>query len=431
MKETAIVPLSIMAFVFIIFLSGGCDIGITGPDQVDKPIPVSGVSLDRTNLYLPEGSSRQLKAVVFPEDATDKSVNWNSSNKNVVTVDDYGNITAHAAGPALITVTTNEGGYYAECDVAVSETASGDYIIADHMSVDAYEDIPQEYIDIVKTWLVDAAGQSHSEAYRTGLLDLEKLDDVFEATTYYGVFPAPTGEELRVGRHDSVGEEEFWTNGTAISTIKDLIADQHDAGNPIHVIFQAWCWDLTWDEGPAEGGTDSYDPVYGCHWFGGSEEGPDGNHIWGIDDDDYELTGNTVSLQTYLDTIEEYNAFCQNNGYITKAIFSTGPVDGDADDGERGYQRWVKHEVIRDFVREGNDRVLFDYADILAYNDAGERHMEDWTSPETSETYEFPAIHSNNDAEDTGHISNAGALRLAKAQWWLYARMAGWDGNPE
>lgn len=38
-------------------------------------------------------------------------------------------------------------------------------------------------------------------------------------------------------------------------------------------------------------------------------------------------------------------------------------------------------------------------------------------------------ILANNDAEDTGYFSNAGALRLAKAQWWLVARLAGEIGK--
>lgn len=34
-------------------------------------------------------------------------------------------------------------------------------------------------------------------------------------------------------------------------------------------------------------------------------------------------------------------------------------------------------------------------------------------------------------AEDDDHIGERGALRLAKAMWWLLARIAGWNGNPE
>jgi hypothetical protein len=30
---------------------------------------------------------------------------------------------------------------------------------------------------------------------------------------------------------------------------------------------------------------------------------------------------------------------------------------------------------------------------------------------------------------DLGHIGSDGALRLAKAMWWMLARIAGWDGE--
>jgi len=33
--------------------------------------------------------------------------------------------------------------------------------------------------------------------------------------------------------------------------------------------------------------------------------------------------------------------------------------------------------------------------------------------------------------EDVGHIGEAGRIRLAKAMWWMLARMAGWDGEHE
>ncbi|MBK7733428.1 MAG: Ig-like domain-containing protein [Bacteroidales bacterium] len=41
----------------------------------------------------------------------------------------------------------------------------------------------------------------------------------------------------------------------------------------------------------------------------------------------------------------------------------------------------------------------------------------------------YPRITTNPLPEQTGHISNAGALRLAKAMWWMLARIAGWDGG--
>ena len=57
-----------------------------------------------------------LKATVAPEDATDKSVTWDSDNETVATVVD-GVVTAVAEGTANITVTTTDGGFKATCVV--------------------------------------------------------------------------------------------------------------------------------------------------------------------------------------------------------------------------------------------------------------------------------------------------------------------------
>ena len=90
-----------------------------------KIIPVTGVSLDHTSLTLIEGESETLTATVAPENATDKSVTWKSSNTSVAAVSSSGVVTAKAAGVATITVTTNDGSKTAQCNVTVSVPVSG------------------------------------------------------------------------------------------------------------------------------------------------------------------------------------------------------------------------------------------------------------------------------------------------------------------
>ena len=85
-----------------------------------KKIPVEGVTLDKTELELVEGESTQLTASVSPEDASDKSVEWTSSDETVATIDNAGKVTAVAPGTAKITVTTNEGAKEASCTITVS-----------------------------------------------------------------------------------------------------------------------------------------------------------------------------------------------------------------------------------------------------------------------------------------------------------------------
>uniref|UniRef100_UPI003FEF7B28 Ig-like domain-containing protein n=1 Tax=Candidatus Fimivicinus sp. TaxID=3056640 RepID=UPI003FEF7B28 len=79
---------------------------------------VTGVTLDRTELALKDGASAQLTATVTPSNASNKAVIWDSSDSSVVAVSD-GLVTAVAPGDAVITVTTEDGGFSAQCQVRV------------------------------------------------------------------------------------------------------------------------------------------------------------------------------------------------------------------------------------------------------------------------------------------------------------------------
>jgi len=168
----------------------------------------------------------------------------------------------------------------------------------------------------------------------------------------------------------------------------------------------------------------SSDPVYGCKWNGATVNGPQGFHCWGLDAGDFSITGNSVCMDTYLSVTQEYIDYCETNGYPTKVFFTTGPVDLYYDNGEAGYQGYIKHEYIRDYVKADSTRILFDYADILCYNDDGSINTATWNG------HTFPLITSANlNPVYVGHISSVGALRLGKALWWMLARISGWDGN--
>ena len=82
-----------------------------------NPIEVTSVELSRTSVELLLGESVELTASVYPENATDKTVTWSSSNTEVATVVD-GEITAVAAGSAV--VTAQAGNVKAECSVTVT-----------------------------------------------------------------------------------------------------------------------------------------------------------------------------------------------------------------------------------------------------------------------------------------------------------------------
>jgi hypothetical protein len=68
-----------------------------------------------------EGQWFDVNAEIYPENATDKSVTWSSSNEKVATVDERGRVTGIKKGEAVITAVTNDGGHEAECIVTVKE----------------------------------------------------------------------------------------------------------------------------------------------------------------------------------------------------------------------------------------------------------------------------------------------------------------------
>ena len=305
-------------------------------------------------------------------------------------------------------------------------------IIADHTVVDRFDDIPQNYLDSVKRMLVSMAGESHSSGYRFGMDLLEEMDGAFQVETF-GDTPLPlkTDQYLRIGRHRVMGEEYVFSQ-SGIASMKAEITSQYNSGDPFTVMGFAWCWDMTDDNPP--GGLE--DPVYHVRWAGRSEGGPDGNMRWGLDRDDQNLTGNSVCMDTYLEAVESYILHSNENAYPTKWVFTTGPVDYNGAT-ENGFQREIKHDYIRTYVEADASRILFDYADILCWNNNGDQYMADWDDGGTIRSH--AQIHPDNmmdydaswnlvpHSEDGDHIGEVGSVRLAKAMWWMLARMAGWQ----
>lgn len=91
-------------------------------------IPVEEIKLDVTALSLEIGASRLLKATVKPENASDKTVTWTSSDETKVTVED-GRITGLAITEEPVVITAAAAGYTAECTVNVEYPPDAGYVV--------------------------------------------------------------------------------------------------------------------------------------------------------------------------------------------------------------------------------------------------------------------------------------------------------------
>lgn len=77
---------------------------------------VSGVTLPFDEIELTVGDSpKELAAIIEPYVAINKNVKYTSSDTSVATVDENGNVKAVGVGQAIITVTTEDGGFTDTC----------------------------------------------------------------------------------------------------------------------------------------------------------------------------------------------------------------------------------------------------------------------------------------------------------------------------
>ena len=91
-----------------------------------ETFPVDSITLNKTSISISVGNSEKLTATVTPVNATDKTLNWASSDTSVATVAADGTVTAVKAGAATITATAVDGsGKSAACTVTVTGGSTG------------------------------------------------------------------------------------------------------------------------------------------------------------------------------------------------------------------------------------------------------------------------------------------------------------------
>ena len=97
-------------------ISASCTVQVTVPT-----VKVTGITLNKTTASVVKGKTVALTATVTPDTATDKTIKWTTSNKNVATVSTDGVVTAVAAGTAIITATAaDDSGVKATCKITVT-----------------------------------------------------------------------------------------------------------------------------------------------------------------------------------------------------------------------------------------------------------------------------------------------------------------------
>lgn len=93
------------------------------------PISVTGIRLDKTELTLEIEKSATLNAAVLPEGASNSTVIWQSSDPSVATVHN-GRVTGMKKGETVVSATTVDGNFTAQCAVTVKLPPDAGYCVS-------------------------------------------------------------------------------------------------------------------------------------------------------------------------------------------------------------------------------------------------------------------------------------------------------------
>ncbi|NHF59172.1 BspA family leucine-rich repeat surface protein [Flavobacteriaceae bacterium TP-CH-4] len=96
----------------------------------DPTVAVTGIDIVQSDFTLHVGEFQQLSAALQPANATNKSIDWESSEQAIASVDNSGKVTAIGPGTSIISVTSNENAQIkAQVTVEVLEEPSASAFI--------------------------------------------------------------------------------------------------------------------------------------------------------------------------------------------------------------------------------------------------------------------------------------------------------------
>ena len=102
-----------LTLIFVALFIVPVGILFSGCGSDNEVILVTGVDFDSDEIFLNVDAStpKELPFKVYPNNASDKSVSFTTSNEAIASVDGSGNVIMKASGEAVITVRTRDGGY--------------------------------------------------------------------------------------------------------------------------------------------------------------------------------------------------------------------------------------------------------------------------------------------------------------------------------
>lgn len=260
------------ALAFIAIAAVVCSCGGGKEDKPDGPITpsvvaVTSVSLSKTESELVIGNTLQLTATVYPSNATEKNITWNSSNTTVATVTPTGLVTAKAAGTAEIIALSANSGIKATCKITVT---------TDNTNV-----LPCE---------ITYKNPNHSNAYNQYVLDYDG-NGVIKSFTHF-----ETGDSWTYTRRydftitSSTLVETYQTNNNAPEIYSKTLSNGYvkSSSYPYGGIYNGYSWGYEYNNGYLKKATTT---IKGYGLMGKEELTWNNNCLTKITNEDYYTDG--------------------------------------------------------------------------------------------------------------------------------------------
>lgn len=190
--------------------------------RIIEEIPVTAVILNGEDMHV--GEKKKINGYVTPSDATNSKIIWNSSNPNVLSIDEEGNALALSAGESRVTIKSVDGGYTASAIVNVYDKTTGIQIsqtdcklyLGEQIVLSA-QTLPLNTSDNKIEWsssnsevaTVDEQGNVFAKNQGKCMVKAKSLDGDFIATCNVAVLQHVTNVRLSTHSHNMNTGEEF------------------------------------------------------------------------------------------------------------------------------------------------------------------------------------------------------------------------------
>lgn len=249
-------------------------------------------------------------------------------------------------------------------------------IIIDHTSVDRYATLSDSDIGLIQSsinW--HYAHTSHGGQLTTGLTRLENADSRFNVSIGNTYLPTNSGTLNIFNGQESdtyVEPHEYWSAPGGVTSTQNVLNN-----NPT-INLSGWSW--------------CTQPNY----------------------------YSTSNIQAYLDQM----ALFELANPDVRFIYMTGNAQAT---GSSGARRYANNELIRDWVKNSDNRILFDFADLDAWRfngSAWEQNTYDYNGDD------IPVEHLLFNGNQAGHTTNESCEQKGKAVWVMMADIAGVSAVP-